>query len=534
MALFYMQGVPIGAVAIMLAIIASMGGFIFGYDTGQISDILLMADFKLRFGQCDAPGVADSCSFSNVRSGLIVGLLSIGTLIGALCGAPTADFLGRRYAMIVECGVFIVGVIVQLTSFSAWAQFAVGRLISGLGVGALSAAVPMYQAETAPAQIRGALTATYQLFITFGILVAYCISIGSREINGAGSWRTVVGIGLAWPVILSVGILFMPESPRWLGKRGRYEDARIALARTRGIPRDRIMTDPLVTREVEEIRSNVEYEKAFNGGWIDCFRPKNKILYRTLLGMALQSFQQLTGANYFFYYGATIFTSVGLSDSYVTQIILGAVNFVCTFGGLYVMERFGRRVPLICGGIWQSVWLFVFGAAGTAKDPTQNKGIGQLMIFSACMFILGYAMTWAPGIWILIGETFPTRTRAKQGALATASNWLWNFLLAFFTPFIVSAIDFRYGFVFASCNLMGAVVVYFFLYESSDLSLEGVDQMYNDPSCKPWTSRKWAPPGYKDRDDLIEQTRAAESGKPMAHESRTEHVSTSEKTEAEV
>lgn len=144
----------------MLALVASMGGFIFGYDTGQISDILLMEDFRLRFATCGIPDDASTCQFSNVRSGLIVGLLSIGTLFGALFGAPcvffpfyrsyvtdvgvrTADYLGRRYAMVVECGLFIVGVIIQIASTTVWQQFAVGRLVSGLAVGALSAAVPM-------------------------------------------------------------------------------------------------------------------------------------------------------------------------------------------------------------------------------------------------------------------------------------------------------------------------------------------------------------------------------------------------------
>ncbi|KAF8882961.1 general substrate transporter [Infundibulicybe gibba] len=476
MALFHVQGVPIGAVAIMLAIVASMGGFIFGYDTGQISDILLMPDFLLRFAQCATPDDASTCGFSVVRSGLIVSLLSIGTLAGALLGAPIADFLGRRYAMVVECMVFIVGVIIQITSTFVWQQFAVGRLVSGLAVGALSAAVPMYQAETAPPQIRGTLTATYQLFITFGILVAYCISIGTRDLPRAGSWQTVVGIGIIWPLILSVGILFMPESPRWLAAHGRMDEVQKSLARARGIPTNEIASNKLVQIEAEEIRANYEYEKKLKAGWIDCFKPSNKTLYRTLLGMTLQSFQQLTGANYFFYYGATVFNSVGIQDSFVTQIILGAVNF------------FGRRIPLIVGGIWQSMWLFVFAAAGTAKVPQENPGIGKLMIVSACMFILGYAMTWAPGVWILIGETFPTRTRAKQGALATASNWLWNFLLAFFTPFIVRAIEFRYGFVFAACNLTGAVIVYLFLYESSDLSLESVDMSKAAEAHKPLAS----------------------------------------------
>ncbi|KAG9316785.1 general substrate transporter [Chiua virens] len=498
MVLFHVEGLPVGWVAIMLALLASMGGFIFGYDTGQISDILLMDDFLLRFATCSTPGVASTCAFSTVREGLIVSLLSIGTLAGALIGAPTADFLGRRRAMTTECVVFIVGVIVQVASTTVWQQYAVGRLISGLGVGALSAAVPMYQAETAPPQIRGALTATYQLFITLGILVAYCISIGTRYAAGSASWRIPVGIGILWALILGIGILFMPESPR-------LEEARLSLARVRGLSSAEANDHYIIQREVEEIRSSVEHEKANRGSWIDCFRPQNKTLYRTLLGMTLQSLQQLTGANYFF--------TMVLQCSKPWGSRTRAVNFVCTFGGMYVMERFGRRWPLICGGVWQSAWLFVFASAGTAVDPVTHPAVGKLMIVSACLFILGYAMTWAPGVWILIGETFPTRTRAKQGSLSTAANWMWNFLLAFFTPFISNAIGYRYGYVFAACNLTGAVVVYLFLYESSDISLEHVDMMYTDSNCKPWTSRQWAPPGYTSRQDLIEQTRAAEEHK---------------------
>ncbi|KAG2002442.1 sugar transporter, variant 2 [Coprinopsis cinerea AmutBmut pab1-1] len=377
MPLFYLQGMPIGGVSLMLACVASIGGFIFGYDTGQISDILVMDDFRQRFGNCTNPSDPSTCEFTNVRAGLIVSLLSIGTLSGALAGAVIADFLGRRWAMISECLLFCVGLIIQMTTFTVWQQVAVGRFVAGLAIGALSAAVPMYQAETAPTQLRGTLTATYQLFITAGILAAYSIGIGTRDLTGAAQWKTLIGIGFAWPALLIFGMLFMPESPRWLAAKGRSKEAARAIARTYGIPQKEADSNRFVQAEVDEIINQLEAERRLKAGWIDCFRTNNMTLYRTILGMSLQSLQQLTGANYFFYYGATIFRGVGIADSFVSQIILGAVNFGCTFGGLYVMERFGRRLPLIWGGLWQALWLFVFAAAGTARDPLYNESVGK-------------------------------------------------------------------------------------------------------------------------------------------------------------
>ncbi|ELU42890.1 monosaccharide transporter [Rhizoctonia solani AG-1 IA] len=502
-----------------------------------------MEDFLQRFATCSDRSDASTCHFNTWIEGLIVALLSVGTAIGALIGAPTADFFGRRIAMSLECAVFSIGVIIQVTAFQAWYQIMIGRFISGLGVGALSAAVPLYQAECAPKQLRGTLTGTYQLFITFGILVAYCISIGTRETYNSASWRVVIAIGLVWAIILGVGILFvsrrifpmkqsandihkMPESPRWLLKRGRSAEAERSIARIRGARvEDR---DDHVVRDLHEMQDSVKYEQSLSkAGWLDCFRPQRKTLYRTLLGMSLQSLQQLTGANYFFYYVRAhpeiprptadvpmTFREQPSSTLWVSKTrlsprsFLGEHEVVCqVFLAPLTSNQFGRRVPLMVGGVWQAIWLFIFAAAGTARDPTlpENQNIGKLMIVSACLFILGYASTWAPGIWILIGETFPTRTRAKQGALATARlnefsmTQVWNFLIAFFTPLIT-------------------LVVFFFLYESSSLSLEAVDVMYNDPKVKPWNSRSWEPPadyGYSGRDDLVDQTRAHDANKPV-------------------
>lgn len=240
------------------------------------------------------------------------------------------------------------------------------------------------------------------------------------------------------------------------------------------------------------------------GSFFSSFNPKEKILYRTLLGFALQMFQQLTGANYFFYYGTTIFQSVGLTNPFVTQIILGAVNVVSTFPGLWFIERYGRRKPLIIGGLWQAAWLIVFAAVGSQTSETSKTG-GSILILSACMFIFGFATTWGPGVWVAIGEIFPLRTRSHSASFATAGNWSWNFLLTFFTPFITSSIGYNYGYVFSGCNLLGVLIVFFFYYESSNLSLESVNDMYLDPTVKPWTSSKWVPKGYNSREEAAEE-----------------------------
>lgn len=504
---FTIRKSPIGWTSILIAVIASCGGFLFGYDTGQISNVTVFDDFKIRFatGALDASGIP---TWNPWLEGLIVGFLSIGTAIGCILGAPTADKLGRRLAMSVECVVFTIGVIIQVTSFQAWYQVAIGRLVTGLGVGALSSAVPLYQSETVPRQVRGALVATYQLFITFGILIAYAFGIGTRTLQpSSATWRLLIALGIAFAAILGFGIQFCPESPRWLAARGRYEEAYKSLARVRAASAD--SGNPWVEQEYADILAAVEQDKQLGeSSWIECFYPHHRTLYRTLLGIALQAGQQLTGANYFFYFGTSIFTAASISDPFLSQLILGAVNFVCTFGGLYILERFGRRRPLIFGAAWMVIWLCVFAAAGVGGDPTQY-GIACLQIVAACFFIVGYATTWAPGIWLFVGETFSLRTRAKQASLATLSNWAWNFCIGFFTRPIVTSIQFKYGFVFAGANALNFLVAYFFVYETEKLTLEQIDEMYNSdtPARK---STSWVPAGYSSRYEVKDEEKKGE------------------------
>ncbi|KAK4120325.1 general substrate transporter [Parathielavia appendiculata] len=494
------NGADCGAEAIILGAITAIGGFLFGYDTGQISGMLLFRDFKNRFGQEDTPEGRD---FIPIIESLVVSLMSIGTLVGALTASYTADWWGRRKSLSFGVVVFIIGCIIQLTATSSWVHLMMGRFVAGLGIGNLSVGVPMFQSESSPREIRGAVVASYQLLITIGILVANCVNYGVRQIeDSAASWRIVVGLGIAFSLPLGLGILLVPESPRWLAARSRWDAARTSMARLRGMKNN--PHNDLVEDDMREMREILEKERDVGlGTWAECFIPRPngvpKQVYRTALGISIHFLQQWTGVNYFFYYGATIFESAGIDDPIRTQLILGAINVGSTFVGLYVVERFGRRIPLLVGALWQAAWLAVFSSMGTALNPEDNQTSGIVMIVSAAMFIASFAITWGPICWVVIGETFPLRTRAKQASLATAGNWLGNFLISFLTPLATAGISYAYGFVFVATNLVAFVIVYFFLYESRALSLENVDAMYSQPQLKPRTSAKWVPEGYLTR-----------------------------------
>ncbi|CAG8112356.1 unnamed protein product [Penicillium salamii] len=472
----------------VMGLFVSMGGFLFGYDTGQISGFLEMKDFLERYGELGPDG---DYHFSNVRSGLIVGLLSIGTLIGALVAAPIADRLGRKWSISAWSMMVCIGVTIQISSpFGKWYQVAMGRWVAGLGVGAVSLLVPMYQAESGPRHIRGSLISTYQLFITLGIFVANCINFGTEARADTGSWRIPMGITYLWAIVLGVGMAFFPESPRYDYRNGKVDKSMNTLAKIYGIP----LNHRALHIEFDEIKEKHEEEKR-NGQatWAQMFRAPT-MSYRVAVGVALQALQQLTGANYFFYYGTTIFKGAGIPNSYVTQMILGGVNFGTTFLGLYLIEHFGRRRSLIIGGLWMFVCFMIFASVGhfslDQEFPERTKSAGVAMVVFACLFILGFASTWGPMVWTIIAELYPSQYRARAMSLATASNWLWNFLLAFFTPFITADIDFRFGYVFAGCLFLAAGLVYVAVIEGKDRTLEEIDTMYL-MKVKPWKSSKF-------------------------------------------
>ncbi|KAI2625407.1 general substrate transporter [Hypomontagnella submonticulosa] len=461
--------------SIFLGVVASIGGFMFGYVSGQISGFFNMPDFAQRFGEQNSNG---GYEFGAARQGTIVGLLPVGCLLGALVAGQLADVLGRRLAISVAGLWSCVGIVIEISSQTSWVQFAVGRLVTGCSIGALSVVVPMYQSESSPAIIRGILVSTYQLFITLGIWTSYMVDWGTKDMSTSASWRIPNGLGFLWSLILGLGILVLPESPRHAYRVGREDEARNTIAKLAGVdPQHRSVHD-----QITEIRVKLDEEKnSGKASWFEIFTGP-RMLYRTLLGMVLQAGQQLTGANFFFYYGTTVFKATGLSDSYVTQIVLGTVNVATTIVGLYVVQNVGRRKALIAGAFWMMVCFFIYAFVGhfalDSTNPMNTPAAGSALIVFSCLAIAAFATTWGPLVWAVVAELYPSRYRAPCMALATATNWFWNFMISFFTRFITDAIDYFYGFVFAGCCAALIVIVYFFVIETKDRSLEEIDTMY--------------------------------------------------------
>ncbi|KAI0467566.1 general substrate transporter [Xylaria cf. heliscus] len=487
-------------IACFMGLVASIGGFLFGYVSGQISGYFSMQDYARRFGDPDG-------SFSAAKQGTIVGLLAVGCLIGALIAGKLADTLGRRMAISAFALWASVGIVIEISSEYAWYQFAIGRLVTGVSIGALSVVVPMYQSESSPPIIRGILVSTYQLFITLGIWTSYLVDWGTANMNSSAAWRIPNGLGFAWSLALGVGILSLPESPRFAYMKGRTEEARRTIARLAGVNEN----DPVVNDQINQIQNKV-MEESVQGkaSWSEIFTGP-RMLYRTILGIVLQAGQQLTGANFFFYYGTTIFKSTGLSNSYITQIILGSVNVACTFAGIYVVAKVGRRKALMSGAGWIFVCFLIYAFVGSfaldSANPQNTPQAGSALIVFSALAIAAFATTWGPIVWAAVAEMYPTRYRAPCMALATASNWLWNFLISFFTRFITDKIHYWYGLVFGGVNLALVFIVFFFMIETKDRSLEEIDTMYL-LRVNPIHSANWS--GSKVPTDSLPSTRHGE------------------------
>ncbi|KAF2738660.1 general substrate transporter [Polyplosphaeria fusca] len=509
--------------AIVIGLFVAFGGVLFGYDTGTISGILAMPYWLKEFTSTgELPG--------NDKS-LIVSILSAGTFFGALFAAPFGDLLGRRWGLIAAAGVvFNLGVIMQ-TAATEQSLFVAGRFFAGLGVGLVSALIPMYQSETSPKWIRGTIVGAYQLAITIGLFLAAIVDNATKDRNDSGSYRIPVAVQFLWSLILVIGLIFLPETPRYLIKMDRYDEAAKSLGKLRRLPVDH----PAVLEELNEVQANHLYEMSIGKStYADCF--KGTLGKRLMTGCFLQALQQLTGVNFIFYYGTSYFTNAGFQNPFIIQCITNAVNVASTFPGLYLVEKMGRRNLLLMGAIGMCVCQFIVGATGTASG-TSDLPSQRAAIAFVCIYIFFFASSWGPVAWVVTGELFPLKARAKCLSMTTASNWLLNWAIAYSTPYMVDEdegnLQSKVFFVWGSFCFVCIAFVWFMIYETKGLSLEQVDELYGIVG-KAWKSKDFRPAlHFADMDNehqrsmsLAEVAANQERKRSVVHDDMPEGVTT--------
>ncbi|KAJ5770208.1 uncharacterized protein N7511_002259 [Penicillium nucicola] len=512
-----------------IAAVSVIGGGLFGFDISSMSAIISTPAYKCYFnhGPKGPPFNDDNdCSgLSSLEQGGVTAAMPGGSWLGALISGFISDRLGRKYAIMVGCVIWVIGSIIICASQNM-GMLVAGRVINGLSVGIESAQVPVYISEISPPSKRGRLVGSQQWAITWGILIMYYISFGCSYIGGPNAtdysesvFRIPWGIQMVPAVLLFFGMMILPESPRWLARNDRWEEAQsvLTLVHGKGDP-----NSPFVMAEMQEIRDMCEFERENKDvSYMELFRPK--MIHRTMTGIWCQIWSQLTGMNVMMYYITYVFSMAGYEGNatLLASSIQYIINVVMTVPALIWVDRWGRRPTLLVGATLMMIWMFANagimgkygivvpgGIKGVAEESMRLSGApAQGLIACTYLFVASYAPTWGPVSWVYPPELYPLRVRGKAVALATSANWAFNTALGLFVPSAFANIRWQTYIIFGVFLFVMLLHVYFLFPETAGKTLEETEQIFEDPHGIPYIGT----PAWKTTHDT-KRTVAAESG----------------------
>ncbi len=459
---------PARATAISIA--AAVGGFLFGFDTAVIN------------GAVDS--IESHFALTAAVTGLVVAIALIGSAVGAWYAGMLADKWGRPKVMLVGAILFLISSLGSGLAFATW-DLALWRFIGGLGIGVASVIGPTYISEVAPASLRGRLASLQQMAIVLGIFVALLSdawlaggdggALGTRFF-GLQAWRWMFLVGVIPSIVYGLLSLGIPESPRYLVARGKNEAAKKVLRRVLG------ETPAEIDDRVADIQNSLKREDA--PSMRDLRGKRFGLLPLVWVGILLAAFQQLVGINVIFYYSTSLWKSVGFGESFsfTASVITSVTNVVVTVIAILLIDRLGRRRLLLIGsaGMFVSLALMAAGFAH-AKLVTDAKGVlapqlsgfwGTSTLIAANAFVIFFGVSWGPVMWVLLGEMFPNRIRAMAMALATAANWVTNFIVTVtFPPLRDLSLGVAYG-LYAMFALLSFFFVLAKIPETKGMELE--------------------------------------------------------------
>ncbi|THD81705.1 MAG: MFS transporter [Phenylobacterium sp.] len=412
--------------------VATIGGFMFGYDSGVINGT--------------QSGLEKAFNLSKLGTGFNVGAILLGCAVGAFLAGRLADLIGRRAVMILAAGLFIISAL-GAGAANASLIFIIARFVGGLGVGAASVTSPVYISEVTPAAIRGRLSAIQQIMIITGLTGAFLVNYLLAHTAGASTailWGYPAWRWMFWAQVIPAGVfllslLAIPESPRYLVVRGREDQAQGVLTRLFGTAE--------ADRKVAEIRASLaaDHHRPKLSDLID--KTKGRVRPIVWCGIGLAVFQQLVGINVVFYYGAVLWQSVGFSenDSLKINILSGALSIVACFATILLIDKIGRKPLLLIGSAGMAVTLaLVAGAFSTGSlvngSVQLSHGAGLLALFSANAYVVLFNLSWGPVMWVMLGEMFPNQIRGSGLAVSGFAQWIANFGISVSFPVMASSL----------------------------------------------------------------------------------------------
>ena len=447
-----------------LAVAGAVGGFLFGFDSSVVN------------GAVDA--VEKDFDLLPALVGLAVASALIGCAVGAYFAGRLADRWGRIPAMLVGSVLFLASAIGAGLSIGVW-DLVVWRVIGGLGIGIASVIAPAYIAEISPKQMRGRLASLQQLAITIGIFAAllsdtlFANAAGTADAKfwfGLEAWRWMFLAGAVPAVVYGLLAIALPESPRFLVLKDRDDEVRKIFAR--------IWPNDDAERAIRDMRSAIEEDQ--QGNQKGALRGKAFGLKPIVwIGIILSIFQQFVGINVIFYYSTTLWKSVGFeeSDSFMISVITSVTNIAVTFVAIALVDRVGRRPILLFGSAGMTLSLATMAIAFSQADtvdgaPSLPGAWGPIALVAANVFVVSFGASWGPVVWVLLGEIFPTRIRARALGVAAAAQWLANFAITVsFPPLAAFSLVFTYG-MYALFALLSFVFVMRVVPETNGMSLE--------------------------------------------------------------
>ena len=452
---------------IFMAVVAAIGGILFGYDTAVISGTTAIV--KAQFGLSDA------------GEGWYVGCALIGSICGVLAAGTLSDYLGRKLTMLISAALFSISAIgcAVCGSFDSLVAY---RIIGGVGIGIVSIVSPIYISEVSPAKIRGTLVSLYQLAVTVGFLLAYLANWvidagGDLAVAGnlwtnmwnAEMWRGMLGSETLPALLFFTIIFFIPESPKWLIVKGKLDKASTVLAKI-------YASDAEVKEEIQTTQTSLRGES--KGAWSDLLKPG--ILIAVIAGSAIAILGQFMGVNAVLYYGPKIFSDAGFDNPMFSTVLVGVVNMVTTILAVFIIDKVGRKQLIYWGVSGMILCLLAIGIY-FAWGTQIGLGNGFMLTFFLA-YVFCCAISISAIVFVLLSEMYPNSVRGRAMSIAGFALWIGTYLIGQLTPILLGWSQAGTFFIFAACCVPYMLIMWKVIPETTGKTLEEIEAY--------WTSRK--------------------------------------------